>query len=1380
MSAVTIRGTPHPVVLPKLTDPRLHLAAVITTLQVLGQVAFHFRLSIAQILVSLLTCAVLEVGITLRRQHVLMWPASALLTGNGVAFILRVPGTQHGDWWSMNGWWIFMATAAVSLLSKYVIVWRGGHVFNPSNFGLVLCFLVLGRTRAEPLDFWWGPMSWWMALALAVILAGGFAILSRLRLLWLALAFWATFAAGIATLAAAGHEMTARWHLGPLSGFELWWVLVTSPKVLVFLFFMITDPKTAPLGGRTRVVYAASIGLLAALLIAPTRTEYAAKVGLLAALALVCAVKPFLLYVPRRRLVLVAATAAVIYPVALVAVGNGPGRATAAPVRAGSALPMTIERSRGVQTQLDRPTGAAIARGLLAAVPAPAGARLRVHLEPGSGQSPPVAVAQLAGRTYRLSQAGARWALQAAAAPHQASRLRMSPKLAGVRLEDVAPSVGLDFQQGSFRYGVTPDYRAMMGGGVCWLDFDGDGWLDLFAVNSYASSDSASYESHGGLPESMVFRNDHGAFHAVHTGLHVQGDGCAAADPNGDGRPDLVVTTTSGVEVLWNDGGGHFAEQILRGSGWYAGVAIADVNGDGRPDVFAAGYTDPSQPVPGSLAGFPTNLTGIRDLLFLNTGGRTFREAGAQAGLEAANFDHGLGATFVDVNHDGRPDLYVANDEDPNRLYVNVPWPGGPAGAFRRRDPGGAPGPVVRKGRGPEPPLRERALARRAARRPARPRVQVRRARDPRGRRRPERRHGYRDRRPRRPARPARDELAQPEDRRIPAGRRALRRRPAALRPGPRDGVRRVGRLVRRPREFRAAGPRPRRRRDPRHEPRGGRGAAARARAVTQRLRRGGARARRRRAGAERPRPRGRGHGERRPPRGCRQHDRRKARAPTTAGARRPLARRRPVAVRRRRDGHRDARRRRPTDADDGVRVQLPLVRGSSGAFRARRDRPRRPRRSAAPVGDDRDADERSRRPDHHGRRAPAAAVGRSGAVLLGPRRVQDAGPEGRRPLLERRGRRRAAHRRGIGARAGAQPLRRVAGDVGGVAPDAFLRRRQLRRLPAPRLARLARRQSAGRTRRPEGAAASPLLRPGIHLDARRLARDRREPHRRGRHRRRPPGRVERGTALRGYDLRVAERAARALAAGDDGARPDVLAAARARAHRAAVRGRAVGPRPRLRRDGAPHAGVAARDARHEGLPQGRARRAPRGGGHRAARGRRLARRVERRRAHAAVRGRGAGAAQVARAERRAARCRDRDVAGEAREPGAAARLDDPRRRVRGTPARTRAGARPPGAHDALDVALADAGLAGLGLGGRSVRRRRAGGARARGRTASNGARRRGPRGRDRHAGRRRRRQGPRAPRRRARAAARLSALNGPAAGGQTCRAPRRQGARGP
>jgi hypothetical protein len=116
--AAVIRGRRYPVVLPSIRDPRLHLAAVITSLQVLGQNALGFELSIAQILVSLGTCAIIEFTIMFFTRQVLAWPASALLTGNGVAFLLRVNGTEHGQWWSLRGAHIFAATAAVSVLSK--------------------------------------------------------------------------------------------------------------------------------------------------------------------------------------------------------------------------------------------------------------------------------------------------------------------------------------------------------------------------------------------------------------------------------------------------------------------------------------------------------------------------------------------------------------------------------------------------------------------------------------------------------------------------------------------------------------------------------------------------------------------------------------------------------------------------------------------------------------------------------------------------------------------------------------------------------------------------------------------------------------------------------------------------------------------------------------------------------------------------------------------------------------------------------------------------------------------------------------------------------------------------------------------------------------
>ncbi len=280
--------------LPKLSDPRLHLAATITSLQVLGQLFLDFELSIAQILVSLGTAGVIEFVLTFRSQHVIAWPASALLTGNGVAFILRVNGTEHGDWWSMNGWYIFAGTAAISLLSKYLIRVKGRPLFNPSNFGLVLCFLVLGTQRVNPLDFWWGPMSPALAAAIVIIAIGGFTITTRLGFLPMSAAFWVTFASGLAVVAASGHCMSARWNVGAVCGRSFWWVIVTSPEILVFLFFMITDPKTAPLGRRARLLFGVLVGFAAALLVAPQQTEFASKVAVLSSLLIMCLARPLI------------------------------------------------------------------------------------------------------------------------------------------------------------------------------------------------------------------------------------------------------------------------------------------------------------------------------------------------------------------------------------------------------------------------------------------------------------------------------------------------------------------------------------------------------------------------------------------------------------------------------------------------------------------------------------------------------------------------------------------------------------------------------------------------------------------------------------------------------------------------------------------------------------------------------------------------------------------------------------------------------------------------------------------------------------------------------------------------------------------------------
>jgi hypothetical protein len=287
-----LAGRAVPVDLPRLSDPRLHVAAVIVTIHMLGQVAFGFHVSVAQILIAIGTCAAIEVIVTLRREGRLRWPASAMLTGSGVALIFRVLGTEHGDYWSLRGWYLFALVAGLSLATKYVVRYRDTHLFNPSNVGLVAAFVMLGSSRVEPLDFWWGPFDVWMALAYAVIVVGGLLVTIRLRLLGMGLAFWIALAAGNGILALSGHCITARWSFEPVCGMHYWWVVVTSPETLVFLFFMITDPRTVPGGRVARVAFGASVGAVSTLLMAPQTTEFGAKVALLAGLVFMCLARP--------------------------------------------------------------------------------------------------------------------------------------------------------------------------------------------------------------------------------------------------------------------------------------------------------------------------------------------------------------------------------------------------------------------------------------------------------------------------------------------------------------------------------------------------------------------------------------------------------------------------------------------------------------------------------------------------------------------------------------------------------------------------------------------------------------------------------------------------------------------------------------------------------------------------------------------------------------------------------------------------------------------------------------------------------------------------------------------------------------------------------
>lgn len=356
--SVTIRGRTYPVQPPNPRDPRLWVAGVTLSIHALGQFGLHFQLSVPQLLAAMLTCAIIEVTLTFRRSKSFVWPASALLTASGVALILRLPDTPPGDHWSFHKWWVYAAVAAAALSTKYLFRYRGSPLFNPSNVALVVTFIVFGSSRVEPLDFWWAPLNGWMIAAYAIIVIGGSLIGLKLRMFAGSIAFWLTLAVGTALVAAFGHCITARWAFAPVCGFDYWKAIVFSPEVLIFMFFMVTDPKTVPRGRVGHVSFCVLVGIASVLLMAPQTTEFWSKVGLLGGLTLMCLARPLLeRWLPERdseddrigrfaarvtqgregslawaRAVRIAAVSAVVLaiPASVVAAGI-PGRATPVP-----------------------------------------------------------------------------------------------------------------------------------------------------------------------------------------------------------------------------------------------------------------------------------------------------------------------------------------------------------------------------------------------------------------------------------------------------------------------------------------------------------------------------------------------------------------------------------------------------------------------------------------------------------------------------------------------------------------------------------------------------------------------------------------------------------------------------------------------------------------------------------------------------------------------------------------------------------------------------------------------------------------------------------------------------------------------------------------
>ena len=227
------------------------------------------------------------------------------------------------------------------------------------------------------------------------------------------------------------------------------------------------------------------------------------------------------------------------------------------------------------------------------------------------------------------------------------------------------------------------------GSGAAWIDYDNDGRLDLLIVNG----STREHLKQGGDPMVVLYRNDGaGRFEDVtmRSGLSRLGwgNGVCVADYDNDGFSDVYVTGIRGSALFHNNANGTFSDvtvraQVGNGTRWGTGCAFGDYNRDGFVDLYVANYVkfdEQTIPKRGETAGCkflvvdvycgPKSLEGEPDVLYKNNGDGTFSDVSAPAHIKDPGYP-GFGVLFSDLDNDGWPDIYVANDSMPHFFFHN-------------------------------------------------------------------------------------------------------------------------------------------------------------------------------------------------------------------------------------------------------------------------------------------------------------------------------------------------------------------------------------------------------------------------------------------------------------------------------------------------------------------------------------------------------------------------------------------------------------------------------------------------------------------------------------------------------------------------------------
>ncbi|MGA2115494.1 MAG: CRTAC1 family protein [Bryobacteraceae bacterium] len=250
-----------------------------------------------------------------------------------------------------------------------------------------------------------------------------------------------------------------------------------------------------------------------------------------------------------------------------------------------------------------------------------------------------------------------------------------------IRFTDVTAAAGIHFTHNAGRSGKKwlPE---TMGPGCAFFDFDGDGWLDILLING------KDLVPHGRHTTAALYRNNHdGTFTDVTKGsgldIEIYGMGVAIGDYDNDGRDDVYITALGGDHLFHNEGGGHFRdvtrEAGIANAAFSAGAAWLDYDRDGKLDLFVANYVQwtPQGDLWCSLDGAtksyctPESYKGASSRLYHNLGGGKFEDVTDKAGL-ADPTAKSLGVAVLDYDNDGWPDIFVANDTQPNKLYRNL------------------------------------------------------------------------------------------------------------------------------------------------------------------------------------------------------------------------------------------------------------------------------------------------------------------------------------------------------------------------------------------------------------------------------------------------------------------------------------------------------------------------------------------------------------------------------------------------------------------------------------------------------------------------------------------------------------------------------------